>query len=131
MGNDYFSRLMQEANHMSLRLQTAFDTFRDELRSAILKEELPMTFAPYEGTCDGYWAVVTVKVCNGFTICMVIDEDHVSYGRDTWLTGMFDGESFEALKHLVQEHVCKLTDADKTRIKELETEIDHIRRKTS
>ena len=127
MDNDYFSSLIQEANHMSPRLQAAFDTFRDELRSAILKEELPMTFGPYDG--DNYWAVVTVDVCNGFIIRMAIDEDYVSYGTDTWMIGMFDGENFEALKHLVQEHVCKLTDADKARIKELETEINNIKMK--
>ena len=129
MGNDYFSTLIQEANHMSPKLQASFDAFRNDLRSAILNEELPMTFEPYDGTCDGYWATVTVKVCNGFTLRMTIDEDYVSYGMDTWLSGLFEGESFEALKNLVRKYVNELSEIDRLRIQQLEAEIKQIKMK--
>ena len=127
MGNDYFSTLIQEANHMSPKLQASFDAFRNDLRSAILNEELPMTFEPYDD--DSYWAVVTVKVCNGFTIRMSIDDDFISYGCDTWMTGMFTGDDFEALKNLVRKYVNELSETDRLRIQQLEAEIKQIKMK--
>lgn len=129
MGNDYFSSLAQAANHMSPKLQASFDAFRNDLRSAILNEELPMTFEPYDGEIDGMWAVVTVKVCNGFTIHMSIDDDFISYGFDTWMIDMFTGDDFEALKNLVRKYVNELTETDKLRIQQLETEIKQIKMK--
>lgn len=129
MGNDYFSTLIQEANHMSSKLQASFDAFRNDLRSAILNEELPMTFEPNDGELNSALAVVTVNVCNGFTIRMWIEADYVSYGLDTWMTGMFTGDDFEALKNLVRKYVNELTETDKLRIQQLEAEIKQIKMK--
>ena len=129
MADDYFSSLIQEANHMSPKLQASFDAFRNDLRSAILNEELPMTFEPYDGEIDGMWAVVTVNVCNGFTIRMSIDDDFISYGFDTWMTGMFTGNDFEALKNLVRKYVNELSEIDRLRIQQLEAEIKQIKMK--
>ena len=101
--------------------EIAHNTFKEEVKNAILSGEIPVTLSPCK---DPYWlARVTFMV--GQSECSVSVSDHsVCYHNDL-LKGLFDDkEDFKALKAMVEKHV--LSEKDKARIKELQAEIDRI-----
>lgn len=128
---EFFNNMRKEAKaeiRPTEKVDNAFNAFCNELRSAILNEELNMTFTHYTGNIGTYWAEITIPLYHNMTLTLVLADDFVCCGIHTWLDGLFD-EDFEALKAMTLKHIQPLTDADKQRIKELQDEIDTIRNK--
>lgn len=104
--------------------EQALDNFRQELKKAILNEEIPMTFGPSDAS--GYFAEVSFSIRNQ-TYKMTVAETFICYLSPV-LEGLFKDEAdFEAFKTIIKKHVKILTAEDKARIGELQAEIDRIK----
>jgi len=130
--DDFFKEMREEceaAIRHNKKVDNAFNAFCDELRSAILNEQLDMTFERYDGEFQNYYAVVTVKVYHTLIIKLTVCDNFVC-PNGTWLDRLFDKpEDLQALKDLVAKHIKPLTELEKERIRELEDEIDTIKHK--
>lgn len=104
--------------------EQALDVFRQELKMAILNEEIPMTFKP--DMIDGYFAEIEFTLKNG-KYRIAVGERIVCY-LDPTIRDLFEDKAdFEALKALARKHVKVLTPEDKAQIAELQAEIDKIK----
>ena len=134
MEDNIFDDLYKQAKaefKTNAKVENALNTFKDELRKAILNEDLDMTFNPYNGDIDGYWADIIVKVSFNFEFGLSLNsKGFVCVSHYAGLDDLFNDENdFKALEAMTLKHIQPLTDADKARIKELETEINNIKMK--
>ena len=108
--------------------EQALDIFRQELKMAILNEEIPMTFEP--DTHPDYFADVTVDI-QGTKFRMAVAETFICYLNNSFLENLFNPKAaeFKTFKTIVKKHVKDLTEDDKARIAELQAEIDRIKGK--
>lgn len=105
--------------------EQALDVFRQELKMAILSEEIPMTFEPDDH--PGYFADVVFKIRNQ-NYRVAVAETYACYMNPV-MEGLFDpnGAEWEAFKAIIRKHVKVLTEEDRAKIAELQAEIDRIK----
>lgn len=103
--------------------EAALKDFQTTVKNAILSGEIPVTWENPRN--EDYLG--TGRFMVGKAECSVsVAERFVCY-HNPLLEGFFDNkDDFKALKAMVKEHV--LSEKDKTRIKELQAEIDRIRK---
>ena len=103
------------------RYEIAHNTFKEEVKNAILSGEIPVDWENPQN--ENYLATGRFVVC-GAQCSISVSEDFVCYHNEL-LRGMFDDEDdFNALKSMIKPHL--LTKEENTRIKELQAEIDRI-----
>lgn len=113
---------------MENKLEQCLYQMREELKNAILNESeyVHMTFNPYEGDCDRYFAKVKVEFFD-VSFLLTVAEDFICYHEPfTW--NLFqDNNDLMAFIAIVKKYVKVLTDDEKSRIQKLQSEIDKIK----
>ena len=117
---------MENTKKMS-RVEQALQTMRDEIKNAILNEEIEMEFS--RDVSEGYYAELRARV-GDVRFSMAIAETFVCYHND-FINGMFPKGSgdFEKLTKLAKKYVQPLTPEEKERIARLTAEIENIKRR--
>lgn len=115
---------MENTQKMS-RVEQALQTMRDEIKNAILNEEIEMEFSPSD--TEGYYAELRVHV-DELKFGFAIADTYICYLND-FTRGMFPkgSEDFEKLTKLAKKHVKILTLEDRERINKLYAEIKNIK----
>lgn len=116
---------MKDKKKMS-RVEQALETLRDEIKNAILNEEIEMEFTPYDS--KDYYAKLYVKFSN-VNLLFTIAETYICEHNDL-TRGMFPkgSDEFAKLTKLAKKHVKILTKEEKERINNLNAEIENIKR---
>lgn len=109
------------------KYETAFDVFREELKHAILTEEVPMTVRV--STYKPYIATVEISLepfCKDETI-MSVAPTFVCY-HNPFLTGFFDDEDdLAALNTLVRKYLP--SEQELSEVEELQHRLDELKGK--
>lgn len=120
---------MEKSENRLTDCEIALENFRNELRKAILNEELPMKIEP-DDTMGSYYAELEINI-GGTSVCMSIADEYLCYHyhRSNFLKGLFDNEEdFDALSAVVHKYVNPLSSADKEKIAALEQQIEEIKK---
>ena len=105
--------------------EKAFRKFRNELKKAILNEEVPMEFL--EESQKPYYCEIDITV-GGAVVAMTVAENFISYHNDI-IKDLFEegSDDFKKLQELAKRHVHVLTDEELEQIKFHEKEILRIK----